>query len=80
MSPARIATALGLVMGIGEVIGGCLAPFIAGLIADRYGLVSVMWLAATGAVCAGVLSCFLDETAPAVVSRRAVKPAGVADV
>ncbi|MEW7000434.1 MFS transporter [Serratia ureilytica] len=80
VSPARIATALGLVMGIGEVIGGCLAPFIAGLIADRYGLVSVMWLAATGAVCAGVLSCFLDETAPAVVSRRAVKPAGVADV
>ncbi len=36
--------------GIGEVIGGCLAPFIAGLIADRYGLVSVMWLAAAGAV------------------------------
>ena len=64
VSPARIATALGLVMGIGEVIGGCLAPFIAGLIADRYGLVSVMWLAAAGAVCAGVLSCFLDETAP----------------
>ena len=58
VSPARIATALGLVMGIGEVIGGCLAPFIAGLIADRYGLVSVMWLAAAGAVCAGVLSCF----------------------
>ncbi|WP_257214310.1 MFS transporter [Serratia marcescens] len=80
VSPARIATALGLVMGIGEVIGGCLAPFIAGLLADRYGLVSVMWLAAAGAVCAGVLSCFLDETAPAVVNRRAVKPAGVADV
>lgn len=80
VSPARIATALGLVMGIGEVIGGCLAPFIAGLIADRYGLVSVMWLAAAGAVCAGVLSCFLDETAPAVVSRRTVKPASVADV
>ncbi|WP_242502752.1 MFS transporter [Serratia sp. 1D1416] len=79
VSPARIATALGLVMGIGEVIGGCLAPFIAGLLADRYGLVSVMWLAAIGAACAGVLSCFLDETAPAVLSRRALKTEGVAD-
>lgn len=80
VSKARIATALGLVMGIGEVIGGCLAPFTAGLIADRYGLVSVMWLATIGAACAVVLSCFLDETAPAVVSRRALKSQGVADV
>lgn len=67
-------------MGIGEVIGGCLAPFTAGFIADRYGLVSVMWLAAIGAACAVVLSCFLDETAPAVVSRRTLKSQGVADV
>lgn len=65
-----IATALGLIMGIGEIVGGCIVPFVAGFLADSYGLVIVMWIAAFGALVAGILACFLDETAPIVLLKR----------
>lgn len=69
VSPTLIATALGLVMGTGEVIGGGVVPFAAGFLADRYGLVIVMWIAGGGAVAATLLSLLLDETAPIKANR-----------
>lgn len=62
--PAAMATALGMIMGVGELIGGFVAPTLAGLAADRWGLDVVMWVAAAGALLAGVLSLGLVETAP----------------
>lgn len=68
---ARIATALGLIMGIGEVVGGGIVPFVAGFLADKYGLTIVMWIATGGAIVATLLSLFLDETAPVKVAKKA---------
>jgi len=64
MPPRAIATALGLIMGVGELVGGFLAPTIAGFAADRYGLPIVMWIAAVGSFVPALLSLFLTETAP----------------
>jgi MFS family permease len=70
VSRAIVATALGLIMGLGELIGGFVAPTIAGFAADRFGLAIVMWISCGGALLAAVLSLFLQETAPAVLARR----------
>lgn len=70
VSKRMIATALGTIMGIGEIIGGCVAPFVAGFIADNYGLMSTMLIASAGALISGMLACLLDETAPLVVAKR----------
>lgn len=69
----HVATALGLIMGIGEVVGGVLAPTLAGMGADAYGPEFPMYVSAGGALLAGALSLFLVETAPS----RTGAPAGV---
>ncbi|MND41896.1 Hexuronate transporter [compost metagenome] len=75
VSRSVIATALGMIMGIGELIGGFVAPTIAGFAADRYGLSIVMWMSCGGALLAALLSLFLKETAPAVLARKAGRAA-----
>ncbi|WP_248749275.1 MFS transporter [Pseudomonas sp. MWU15-20650] len=65
-----MATALGMIMGIGELVGGFVAPTVAGFAADRFGLSIVMWMSCGGALLAAVASLFLKETAPAVLRRR----------
>lgn len=64
VSPRRIATALGMIMGVGELAGGFVAPTVAGFAADRYGLSIVMWIAMAGALLPALLSLGLRETAP----------------
>jgi MFS family permease len=69
--PARyVATALGLVMGLGEVIGGVGSPAIAGWAADRYSLRAPLYMEAGCAVIAAMLAVFLRETAPARLAAR----------
>ncbi|NML31496.1 MFS transporter [Paraburkholderia antibiotica] len=70
--PHAMASALGLIMGAGELIGGFLAPTVAGLAADKYGLSVAMWMSSGGALLACLLSFGLVETAPAVLDRRAL--------
>lgn len=65
-----MATALGMIMGVGELVGGFVAPTVAGFAADRFGLSIVMWMSCGGALLAAVLALFLKETAPAVLRRR----------
>lgn len=72
VSPRSIASALGLIMGAGELIGGFVAPTVAGFAADKYGLQFAMWTSAIGAILACLLSFGLVETAPAVLRRRAL--------
>ena len=70
--PARyVATALGMVMGLGEVLGGVGAPALAGWTADRYNLQVPLYMQAGCAVIAAVLALFLIETAPARLANRA---------
>ncbi len=44
VDPLHTATVLGLCMGTGEVIGGVLSPFVAGVAADRAGLQAPLWM------------------------------------
>ncbi|SDY34038.1 MFS transporter [Pseudomonas sp. NFIX28] len=70
-----MATALGMIMGIGELVGGFVSPTIAGFAADRFGLSIVMWISCGGALLAALLALFLKETAPAVLARgRCAEP------
>lgn len=72
--PARyVATATGITMGLGEVIGGVLSPTIAGWANDSFHTPNAtMWILAGLAVVAGLLGMGLDETAPG--KRRTPAP------
>ena len=63
-----ISAAIGMVVGAGEIFGGGVAPYIAGGIADAYGLPSVLNVALIGVVLGVVVCLFLRETAPVKVS------------
>lgn len=62
--PGLVSSAIGIVVGAGEIFGGGVAPYVGGAIADTYGLRSVLYLA-LGGVALGIVIClFLRETAP----------------
>ena len=71
ISARYVATTCGLIQGMGEAIGGFVAPTAAGKAADAYGLPAAMWIMAACAVIGGLLSLGLKETAPARVGRQA---------
>jgi MFS transporter, ACS family, hexuronate transporter len=64
VSPARVATALGLCMGAGEVIGGAFAPILAGAAQDAWGRTLPLWIMVGLTVAAGFVAMLLEETAP----------------
>ncbi|NLR38631.1 MFS transporter [Novosphingobium sp. ERW19] len=70
VDPRLTATLTGVVMGTGEVLGGVLSPFLAGTLADAYGLAAPLWLMLGCTVLAGFLTLGLIESAPRVVARR----------
>ncbi|MBF9149914.1 MFS transporter [Novosphingobium jiangmenense] len=71
VDPRLTATLTGVVMGTGEVLGGVLSPFLAGSLADVYGLSAPLWLMFGCTILAGLLTLGLIESAPRVVARRA---------
>jgi MFS family permease len=63
--PARyVATSLGMVVGLGEILGGVGAPAIAGRAADLYGLQAPLVIMMGCAAVGTVLALLLRETAP----------------
>jgi len=70
VSHGALATALGIVMGVGELAGGFVAPIIAGFASDAWGLQSAMFMAGGGAIIVVLLAFGLHETAPRVLLRR----------
>jgi predicted MFS family arabinose efflux permease len=66
---AHVATVLGVCMGLPEVLGGVLAPSIAGYAADQTGLQAPLWIMLGLAILSGLLAFGLRETAPRVVQR-----------
>jgi MFS family permease len=70
-----VSSAIGIVVGAGEIFGGGVAPYIAGNVADSYGLPSVLNVALAGVVLGIVVCFFLRETAPAKVAAAAARPA-----
>jgi fucose permease len=59
-----VATSLGMVVGLGEILGGVIAPAISGRAADLYGLQAPLMIMAVCAIAGTVLALFLRETAP----------------
>ena len=72
-----IASAIGLVSGTGEVLGGGLSPVIAGYLAQHYGLASVLSFALGGFLLGAVFALFFKETAPLKIQASAVLAGGV---
>jgi ACS family hexuronate transporter-like MFS transporter len=67
------ATVMGLCMGVPEVLGGALAPAIAGFAADRSGsLATPLWIMFGLTIVGGLLGFGIRETAPRVVARHAL--------
>jgi MFS family permease len=73
--PARhAATAMGLVMCAGEVVGGFVAPLVGGWAADRTTLAAPIQIGAACALGAVILSLFLRETAPVKIAAKPSLP------
>lgn len=66
-----MSTASGLVVGVGEVFGGGIAPAIAGYVAKHFGIQYIMTLGFIALAIGFVIVISLKETAPAHVARRA---------
>jgi MFS family permease len=69
LSLRRAATAMGLVIGFGEITGGVLSPLAAGALADRFGLSMPLIMATVMPLIAAVLALGLIETNPRFVIR-----------
>ncbi|AOJ94834.1 MFS transporter [Burkholderia multivorans] len=61
---ALMTTASGLVIGVGEVFGGGVAPALAGYVAKHYGVENAMYFALGALVVGLVVAISLKETAP----------------
>jgi MFS family permease len=73
--PARyVATSLGMVVGLGEILGGVLGPALAGRAADLHGLSAPLYIQAGCAVAGMLLALLLRETAPVRVGASAALP------
>jgi len=69
--PAKFAaTAIGLATLVGEIVGGAMAPAVAGAAANRYGLAAPLWIASAGALLVLFASLFMIETAPSKKDKR----------
>jgi ACS family hexuronate transporter-like MFS transporter len=66
----HVATALGLTMGVAEVLGGVFAPSLAGMAADASDLSAPLWIMFVLAIASGLIAVFLEETAPQVLAKR----------
>jgi MFS family permease len=72
----QAATAMGLVVMVGELTGGVFGPPIAGRMADLYGLHVALYIQGGLALLAGLAALFVRETNPRVLERRTAAVAG----
>jgi hypothetical protein len=68
-----MATASGVIIAVGELLGGGLGPIAAGQVAERFGIEHILWLP-IGCLALGFVLCFLlRETNPVVRAEAALK-------
>lgn len=70
-----VSSAIGLVVGAGEIFGGGVAPSIAGFVAQGYGIQNILWMPLVGVVLGVFVTAMLIETAPSKVG--VAQPAAV---
>lgn len=70
---AFVATAMSIIVFVGEIFGGTAVPTIAGTLADRLSPVAPLWMAAAGSFLVFLVSFGLKETSPLKLSRVAAK-------
>jgi predicted MFS family arabinose efflux permease len=70
LGQARAATAMGLVVMIGELTGGVFGPPVAGRLADAFGLDVALYIQGGLALAAGVTALFVLETNRRILARR----------
>jgi MFS family permease len=75
--PGLMAAGIGLVVGMGEIFGGGVAPNIAGYVIGAVDLHAVMYVAFGGALVGIAASLFFKETAPIKTGVASTVPAGV---
>ena len=71
-----VSTAIGIVVGAGEIFGGGIAPALAGFVATHFGIQNILWLPICAVILGVGVSLLLEETAPAKVRRRSAASAG----
>lgn len=64
MPSGLIASAISVTQLVGEIVGGCVAPVLAGIAADSWGLEAPLWIAFVGGILAALIAIGLRETAP----------------
>lgn len=62
-----VATAVALTQLVGEIVGGTIAPSLAGVAADAWGLQAPLYIAFAGALISALIAFGIKETAPAKV-------------
>ncbi|WAH35695.1 MFS transporter [Alicyclobacillus dauci] len=67
--PMFAASAIAIMMMIGEIFGGTTVPTLAGVAADHYGLAAAMIISAVGSFVVFLVSFWLKETAPRKVTQ-----------
>jgi predicted MFS family arabinose efflux permease len=67
-----VSTAIGVVVGAGEIFGGGVAPALAGFVATHFGIQNILWLPICAVVLGIGVSVMLEETAPARMRRPAL--------
>jgi MFS family permease len=73
----NVATALGFVMGTGEILGGVFLPTIAGKAADLTNLSAPLWIMFGLCITAAIVALGLRETAPMVLARANSRQQGL---
>ena len=73
-----VATSVGMVVGLGEILGGVSGPALAGRAADLYGLRAPLVIEGACAIVGMALAMFLRETAPVRLGARAAMPSPTA--
>lgn len=66
---ASRAKTMGLMMGIGEIVGGVLVPAVAGILSDQIDPSAFLWVSSAMAVFGLFFVARLQETAPAILSE-----------
>lgn len=68
-----VASAIGLVVGAGEIFGGGVAPVLSGIIAQQYGIQNIFYLSLVGSLIGIGISFYVQETAPKKVQATSLK-------